>query len=52
VRIIAVLYPTSGTLAAVSGTKVRKLEKAANHAPQRATEKAMEHDWEVEMTDT
>jgi hypothetical protein len=45
-----VLYPTSGPLAPVSGKKARKLEKAANHARQRAIEKAMEAEGEVEMT--
>ena len=33
------LHPTSGPLAPVSGKKARKLEKAANHARQRAIEK-------------
>jgi hypothetical protein len=45
-----VLHPTSGPLAPVSGKKARKLEKAANHARQRAIEKAMEEEGEVEMT--
>jgi hypothetical protein len=47
-----VLYPTSGPLAPVSGKKARKLEKAANHARQRAIEKAMKEEGEVEMTGT
>ena len=46
----AVLYPTSGPLAPVSGKKARKLEKAANHVRQRAIGKALEADREVEMT--
>jgi hypothetical protein len=45
-----VLYPTSGPLAPVSGKKARKLEKAANHARQRAIQKAMEAEGEIEMT--
>jgi hypothetical protein len=45
-----VLHPTSGPLAPVSGKKARKLEKAANHARQRAIERAMEADGEIEMT--
>ena len=45
-----VLYPTSGPLAPVSGKKARKLEKARNHARQRAIEKAMEEEGEVQMT--
>jgi hypothetical protein len=45
-----VLYPTSGPLAPVSGKKARKLERAANHARQRAVEKAMAAEGEVEMT--
>jgi hypothetical protein len=45
-----VLHPTSGPLAPVSGKKARKLEKAKNHARQRAIEKAMEQEGEVQMT--
>ena len=44
------LHPTSGPLAPVSGKKARKLERAANHARQRAIEKALEAEGEVEMT--
>ena len=44
------LHPTSGPLAPVSGKKARKLEKAANHARQRAIENAMAEEAEVEMT--
>jgi hypothetical protein len=44
------LLPTSGPLAPVSGKKARKLQKAANHARQRAIEKAMEQEGEVVMT--
>ena len=44
------LHPTSGPLAPVSGKKARKLEKAANHARQRAIEKALEAEGEVAMT--
>jgi hypothetical protein len=46
----SVLHPTSGPLAPVSGKKARKLEKARNHARQRAIEQAMEKEGEVEMT--
>lgn len=34
----------------MSGKKARKLQKAANHARQRAIEKAMEQEGEVVMT--
>ena len=44
-----VLHPTSGPLAPVSGKKARKLEKAANHARQRAIEKALAEEGEVDM---
>ncbi|PQE28149.1 Ribosome biogenesis ALB1 protein [Rutstroemia sp. NJR-2017a BBW] len=47
----AVLHPTSGPLAPVSGKKARKLEKAQRHARQRALEKAMKEEGEVQMTD-
>lgn len=47
-----VLHPTSGLLAPVSGKKARKLEKAKNHARQRAIEKAMDQEGEVTMTGT
>jgi len=45
-----VLLPTSGPLAPPSGKKARKLEKARNHARQRAVEKAMAQEGEVQMT--
>jgi hypothetical protein len=45
-----VLLPTSGPLAPPSGKKARKLEKARNHARQRAVEKAMQQEGEVQMT--
>lgn len=44
-----VLAPTSGPLAPLSGKKARKVEKAQNHARQRALEKAIQ-EGEVEMT--
>jgi len=47
----SVIHPTSGPLAPVSSKKARKLEKAANHARQRAIERAMEQEGEVAMTD-
>ncbi|KAM3065623.1 hypothetical protein ACMFMG_011331 [Clarireedia jacksonii] len=47
----AVLYPTSGPLAPVSGKKARKLERAQRHARQRAVQKAMAAEGEVQMTD-
>jgi hypothetical protein len=47
-----VLLPTSGPLAPPSGKKARKLEKARNHARQRAVEKAMQQEGEVRMTGT
>ncbi|KAH8750125.1 hypothetical protein F5882DRAFT_340765 [Hyaloscypha sp. PMI_1271] len=46
-----VLLPTSGPLAPPSGKKARKLEKARNHARQRAVQKAMQQEGEVQMTD-
>ncbi|RFU24460.1 hypothetical protein B7463_g11876, partial [Scytalidium lignicola] len=46
-----VLYPTSGPLAPLSGKKARKVEKARNHARQRALEKEMLERGEVQMTD-
>lgn len=46
----SVLHPTSGPLAPVSSKKARKLEKAANHARQRAIGRAMEQEGEVIMT--
>ncbi|KAG0646934.1 hypothetical protein D0Z07_6367 [Hyphodiscus hymeniophilus] len=49
-RTSSVLHPTSGPLAPISGKKARKLEKAANHARQRAIEKGLEAEGEVEMT--
>jgi hypothetical protein len=45
-----VLLPTSGPLAPPSGKKARKLEKARNHARQRAVEKAMLQEREIQMT--
>jgi hypothetical protein len=45
-----VLLPTSGPLAPPSSKKARKLEKAKNHARQRAVEKAMQQQGEVQMT--
>ncbi|RDW88398.1 hypothetical protein BP6252_00430 [Coleophoma cylindrospora] len=47
----SVLHPTGGKNAPVSGKKARKLERAQNHARQRALEKAMAESGEVEMTD-
>ncbi|KAE9378609.1 hypothetical protein N431DRAFT_326696 [Stipitochalara longipes BDJ] len=47
----SVLLPNSGPLAPPSGKKARKLEKARNHARQRAVEKAMAQEGEVQMTD-
>jgi hypothetical protein len=47
-----VLHPTSGPLAPLSGKKARKLEKAKNHARQRALEAMMEKEGEVQMTGT
>jgi len=47
----SVLHPTSGPLAPISSKKARKLEKAANHARQRAVERAMEQEGEAVMTD-
>lgn len=46
----SVLHPTSGPLAPPSSKKARKLEKAKNHARQRAIEKALAQDGEVVMT--
>lgn len=46
-----VLYPTSGPLKPVSGKKARKLERARNHARQRAMEEEMLKQGEVQMTD-
>jgi len=46
-----VLHPTSGPAAPISSKKARKLEKAENHARQRALEKAMAEQGEVVMTD-
>lgn len=46
----SVLHPTGGKNAPVSGKKARKLEKAQNHARQRALAKVMEESGEVEMT--
>lgn len=43
------LFPTSGPLAPVSGKKARKLERAANHARQRAIEKALQEEGDVVM---
>lgn len=48
----SVLHPTSGPAAPPSGKKARKLEKARNHARQRAIEKAMEQEGEITMTGT
>jgi hypothetical protein len=45
-----VLHPTSGPLAPPSSKKARKIEKAKNHARQRAIQKAMEQGGEVTMT--
>ena len=45
-----VLHPTSGPLAPVSGKKARKLQKAQNHARQRALEQALQEQEEVDMT--
>jgi hypothetical protein len=47
-----VLHPTSGPLAPPSGKKARKIEKAKNHARQRALEAMMEKEGEVQMTGT
>lgn len=46
----SVLHPTSGPAAPLSSKKARKVEKARNHARQRAVEKAMEMEGEVAMT--
>ncbi|TAQ90830.1 hypothetical protein B7494_g872 [Chlorociboria aeruginascens] len=46
----SVLHPTSGPLAPVSGKKARKIEKAKNHARQRAVERAMQNERQVQMT--
>jgi hypothetical protein len=46
----SVLYPTSGPLAPPSSKKARKIEKARNHARQRAIEKALQQEGEVTMT--
>ena len=48
--VTSTLLPTSGPGAAISGKKARKLQSAANHARQRAIEKAMEQEGEVVMT--
>jgi hypothetical protein len=48
--ISSVLHPTGGALAPLSSKKARKVEKARNHARQRAIEKAMEEGGEVMMT--
>jgi len=45
-----VMHPTSGPLAPLSGKKARKVEKARNHARQRALEEAMARDGEIVMT--
>lgn len=47
-----VLHPTGGPLAPLSSKKMRKLEKAQNHARQRALELAMAQEGEVTMTGT
>ncbi|ELR02266.1 hypothetical protein VC83_00636 [Pseudogymnoascus destructans] len=46
-----VIHPTSGPLAPLSGKKARKVEKARNHARQRALEKELAERGEVSMTD-
>ena len=46
----SVIYPTSGPLAPLSGKKARKVEKARNHARQRALEKELAAQGEVAMT--
>jgi hypothetical protein len=46
----SVLFPTSGPLAPPSGKKARKLAKAQNHARQRALEKELAEQGEVDMT--
>lgn len=45
-----VLHPTGGPNAPLSAKKLRKLEKAQNHARQRAIEKAMAEEGEIAMT--
>lgn len=45
-----VIHPTSGPLAPLSGKKARKVEKARNHARQRALEKELAERGEVSMT--
>lgn len=45
-----VLHPTSGPAAPMSAKKARKVERALNHARQRALEAAMEKEGEVVMT--
>jgi hypothetical protein len=46
----SVIFPTSGPLAPLSSKKARKVEKARAHARQRAIEKGMEKEGEVNMT--
>jgi hypothetical protein len=46
----SVLHPNSGPLAPLSGKKARKVEKARNHAKQRALEKELAERGEVAMT--
>lgn len=45
-----VIYPTGGPQAPLSAKKARKVEKAQNHSRQRAIERAMAEEGEVEMT--
>lgn len=45
-----VLYPTGGQNAPLSAKKARKVEKAQNHARQRAIERAMAEEGEIAMT--
>ena len=46
----SVIFPTHGPLAPLSSKKARKVEKARNHARQRALEKALAEQGEIAMT--
>ncbi|KAI9746631.1 MAG: hypothetical protein M1818_000345 [Claussenomyces sp. TS43310] len=47
----SIIFPSSGPGAPLSGKKARKVQRALNHARQRALEEAMVKEGEVVMTD-